>query len=99
MSTFDGATYDEKKDGPRLSRQLDRVKALMLDGQWRTLRHIVDSIEGPASEAGVSARLRDLRKRRFGACLVERRRLPGSPGLHEYRLKLRVVKPLGEERS
>lgn len=98
MKTFDGMTFDEALDGPRLSRQLDRVMRLMTDGEWRTLRQIADAIAdvtGRASEAGVSARLRDLRKPKFGHHTVERRRVIG--GLHEYRLTLRVIRPLGTD--
>ena len=79
---FDGATYNSALDQERLGRQLDRVQALMADGQWRTLREIADAVGG--SEASVSARLRDLRKARFGAHEVERLRVAG--GLYRYRL-------------
>lgn len=40
---------------------------------------------GKASETGISARLRDLRKVKFGAYVVERRRR-GEGGLYEYRV-------------
>lgn len=80
---FDGDTYDAKQDGPRLSGQLDRVRDLMADGDWRTLAEIATAVGG--SEAGVSARLRDLRKDRFGGHVVERKRIDG--GLWAYRLK------------
>lgn len=79
---FDGKTYEPEHDQGRLSTQFDRVKGLMLDGKWRRLGEIRDEIGG--SEAGVSARLRDLRKPRFGGFTVERRRLVG--GIYEYRL-------------
>lgn len=82
---FDGATYEPEHDKARLTSQLERVKALMLDGQWRTLAEIQDSVGG--TEASVSARLRDLRKSRFGGFAVDRRRrgMP-STGLFEYRV-------------
>lgn len=82
---FDGATIDQEFDVERLTGQLKRVYQLMSDGQWRTLREIQDIVGG--SEAGVSARLRDLRKSRWGGFEVERRRR-GDPkqGLHEYRI-------------
>lgn len=87
--TFDGETYNKHIDGNRLTSQFDRVHGLMLDGQWRTLGEIAEAISYPpydqASEAGVSARLRDLRKPRFGGYEVERRRRHGA-GLYEYRL-------------
>jgi len=83
--TFDGATI-EPRDVPRLRGQLGRVYALMLDGKWHRLRDLAKDAKG--SEAGVSARLRDLRKERHGGHTVERRRVEG--GLFEYRLILRV---------
>lgn len=84
---FDGATYDPAADHERLSGQLARVIELMRDGAWRTLAEIVADVGG--SEGGVGARLRDLRKRKYGSHTVERRRR-GDPkaGLHEYRLLL-----------
>jgi hypothetical protein len=82
---FDGETFDAARDENRLTTQLEAVKALMLpDGQYRTLAEIAAATGG--SEAGVSARLRDLRKPRFGSYRVERRRVPGAAGLHEYRV-------------
>ncbi len=80
---FDGSTI-APEDVVRLTGQLARVKALMGDGAWRTLREIAEAVGG--SEAGVSARCRDLRKRRFGAHTVERRRVAG--GLFEYRIEV-----------
>ena len=80
---FDGATFDEELDGERLARQLQRVKDLMRDGKWRTLYTIAAKVQG--SEAAVSARLRDLRKEKFGSWTVEKRRLL-VPGLWEYRV-------------
>lgn len=79
----DGETYEPDLDEKRLSSQLERVKALLLDGQWRGLAELAASVNG--SEAGVSARIRDLRKQRFGAWTIERRRVDG--GYFEYRLK------------
>ncbi|MDE2020649.1 MAG: hypothetical protein KGJ13_09965, partial [Patescibacteria group bacterium] len=72
LTMFDGSTYNPELDGPRLSSQLDRVKMLMLDGRWRTLEYIAKCVGG--SEAGVSARLRDCRKLKFGGYKVDRRR-------------------------
>lgn len=79
---FDGETIDPDLDNSRLGVQFAAVRALMLDGQWRTLADI--SALAHAPEASVSARLRDLRKPRFGAKTVERRRR--GEGLWEYRL-------------
>ena len=56
----------------------------MKDGCWRTLFEIARLTGDP--EASISARLRDLRKDRFGGYELQGRRL-GSKGLWEYRLK------------
>jgi hypothetical protein len=81
---FSGVTFDAKLDGARLSGQLKAVRDLMSDGGWRTLAQIAEAVSG--SEAGVSARLRDLRKREHGSHTVNRRRVSG--GLWEYQLIL-----------
>lgn len=83
---FDGPDVS-KQDTARLSGQLFEVKKLMADGAWRTLGELVKTTLG--SEAGVSARLRDLRKPRFGGHHVERRKREGHGGLWEYRLLLK----------
>ena len=57
---FDGDTYDPLADHERLASSLGRVWDLMRDGQWRSLSEISEVVG--SSEAGVSARLRDLRK-------------------------------------
>lgn len=80
---FDGETYSPEHDKERLGSQLERVKALMQDGKWRNLREIHARVGG--SEAAVSARIRDLRKARFGSHTIEHRRLIG--GLWEYRME------------
>ncbi len=84
---FDGETYEAEHDEDRLGTLLTEVKTLMADGVWRTLAEIQAQV-GRGSEAGISARLRDLRKEKFGSCTVERRRR-GDPkeGLFEYRLE------------
>ena len=86
---FEGITFDPKLDGKRLTSQLECVKALMLTGRWWTLSELVEALPMRASEAGVSARLRDLRKTKFGSYNVERRRR-GDPknGLWEYRINM-----------
>ena len=61
----------------------------MLDREWRTLAEIARGVQG--SEAAVSARLRDLRKPRYGGHTVNRKqRCTGKPGVYEYQL---VVNP------
>jgi DNA-binding transcriptional regulator GbsR (MarR family) len=85
---FDGETFNPGLDRARLTGQLFRVYLLMADGHWRTLREISETTGG--SEASVSARLRDLRKEKFGGHTVERQRR-GEPkaGLWEYRLAVK----------
>lgn len=79
---FDGITFDPKRDLARMSSQLDRVCAFMSDGHWDTLGNIAAAVGG--SEAGVSARLRDLRKDRHGSLNVERKNVGG--GCWMYRI-------------
>ena len=79
---FDGYTYEPSLDHARLKGQLARVAALMSDGQFHTLHEIARGAGG--TEASVSARLRDFRKPKYGARLVERERISG--GLFRYRL-------------
>lgn len=80
---FDGQTYEPAQDEARLTGQLQRVMTMMRDGQWRTLPWLAGAVGG--TEAAVSARLRDLRKAKFGGTKddVERRRIAG--GFYEYR--------------
>ena len=85
MPRFDGGTYNKLLDQMRLGRQMLAVLELIADGRWRTLREIADAVGAP--EASVSARLRDLRKARFGQHILDRRRRDEpSRGLWEYRL-------------
>lgn len=87
---FDGESYDPEHDQERLSTQLAVVRAAMLDGQWRTLGEIAEATGLQENTASISARLRDLRKEKFGAYFVERRRR-GDPkdGLWEYHMAAR----------
>lgn len=77
-----GWTFSQQRDGQRLNRQAYVVWMLMRDGRWRTLAEIAALTGEP--EASVSARLRDLRKDRFGGHIVDRRYLQN--GLWEYRV-------------
>lgn len=81
QTLFDGPAL-LPQDHVRLSGQLEKVKALMADEQWRTLKEIAVAVHG--SEAGVSARLRDLRKAPLNM-IVERQRL-NDRGLWIYRV-------------
>lgn len=91
---FDGDTYDRARDHARLEGQLRRVFELMRDGRWRTLAQIAAATTSP--EGSVSARLRDLRKPKFGAFRVDRRRRSGRAGQCEYRLGIPPPGPAPE---
>jgi hypothetical protein len=79
---FSGATYNHARDYGRLGAQMLRVFNVMRDGEWRTLADIATATGDP--QASVSARLRDLRKERFGGATVERKYR--GRGLFAYRL-------------
>lgn len=80
--TRDGATYSHIRDGSRLAAQHHRVLARLRDGEWWTLRRLSQATGDP--EASISARLRDLRKARFGSHIIERQYV--ERGLWRYRL-------------
>lgn len=87
---FDGDTIEPEKDNIRLESQLYRVKELMSDSEWRSLFEIKNELVSRGkncSEAGISARLRDLRKDKFGGHTVNRRRR--ESGTFEYQLILK----------
>ena len=79
---FDGHTYARGADYARLASLLERVKTHMLDERWHTLSDIQQACGG--SVASCSARLRDLRKEKFGGYQIEHERL--EDGLWRYRL-------------
>lgn len=89
-AVFDGSTI-EANDVPRLTGQLMRVHSVMIPGRWHTLGELAArtfQVYGVIdSEAGISARLRDLRKPRWGSHQVHRRRREGA--LWEYQLEER----------
>ena len=91
LPDFDGETYERSRDYPRLSGQLAAVLSVMSDNNWRTLEAIAERVSlvtgrGVTTQS-VSARLRDLRKVKFGGRTVERKSAGG--GLFLYRLKRR----------
>jgi hypothetical protein len=58
-----GETFSQERDGARLGAQYLRVRAVMLDMQWHTLREIAAATGDP--EASVSARIRQLKDEGF----------------------------------
>lgn len=80
----DGSTYVHQRDGQRLAAQHNRVLAFLRDGKDHTLAEI--SAYARCPEASASARIRDLRKPRFGSYRIERAYV--ERGLFTYRLVL-----------
>ncbi len=78
---FDGNTFDEPRDGDRLRIQLWKTRHVMSDGRWRTLAELAAEVGAP--EPSVSARLRDLRKSKFGSLTIDREYV--RDGLWKYR--------------
>jgi hypothetical protein len=81
---FGGATFDGKRDGDRLRKQLNAVRSIMLRSGWVTLAYLAKEVGAP--ESSVSARIRDLRKLQFGGYTIERRYK--DRGLWEYRVRI-----------
>lgn len=76
-----------QEDIARLASHLKRIEAYMLShGDWKTFAQIRAMCGG--SEAGISARLRELRNPEFGGYSVERRHVKN--GLHEYRVSRKL---------
>lgn len=80
---FDGGTFDAPRDHIRLCGQLAAVKQILLDHRWHTLSELADRIGG--SQAGISARIRDLRKPKFGSHWIDRQHI--GCGLWRYRMR------------
>lgn len=83
-----GPAYDPAIDGRRVHRQMDVIRMFMLrqiPGTWLTLAEIEDATDYP--QASVSAQLRHLRKERFGAWDVDKRRRVADAGTWEYRVR------------
>lgn len=96
LPDFDGVTYNRALDHARLGKQLGRVARLMGDGRWHTLAEIEGVTRDP--QASISARLRDLRKKKFGGHAVNRERLLDGGGQFRYRLVLeKHAQPWGDE--
>lgn len=88
MNRFNGSDYQPARDDVRIDCQLERVKACMQDGKYRTLEQIATATGDP--QASISAQLRHLRKPRFGSHIVDKEYL--GNGLFQYR----VTAPTGQ---
>lgn len=82
MADHDGDTYDPARDKVRLNTQLRAVLDVMRDGRWRTLEELVEEVD-QGSATSISARVRDLRKEKFGGHAIVSERVQG--GLWRYR--------------
>lgn len=78
---FGGETYEPARDGERLAAQLGRVRTALSDHDWHTLWDLETRTGDP--QASISARIRDLRKEKFGGHQVDRRY--EDAGLWAYR--------------
>jgi hypothetical protein len=79
---FDGADYSPEADQERLGAQFMRIRDVMLNRPWRTLAEIEALTGDPQSS--ISAQLRHMRKPRFGAYVVSKRRRHEGGGTYEY---------------
>jgi hypothetical protein len=94
--SFDGASAMQI-DVPRLALQLTRVFELMKDSQPRTLQEIASATG--MLETSASARLRDFRKKQFGAHQALPHKRSSSPLVYEYRLILNTTEGTDEQRT
>ena len=78
--------YDPEFDEARLTGLRKAIYELMGDGKYRTHGEMKAAI-GHGSENGISAKLRDLRKKEFGShTVIKRRRGNPNDGCWEYKL-------------
>lgn len=82
-SLFDGLDdlEGDTKD-LRLAGQLVRVYEAIRNHEWWSLRDLSEAVGGSATS--MSARIRDLRKDRFGGFTIDKQMT--DPGLYRYRL-------------
>lgn len=83
---FDSGVELTAADYERLTKQIDRVHAVLALGQWMTVEQIKIRIRDWFSvtdpENSISAQCRNLRKQKFGGYQIERRRVGN---VYEYR--------------
>lgn len=80
---------ETKAERKPMGRQLTAVYRLMSAGDWTTFAELRDDCQHlfsiGISEAGVSARIRDLRKPCYGQHIIDRRPTDRK-GIFEYRM-------------
>ena len=82
---FEGQTYTRANDHSRLTRQLYAIYQIMRDHHWHTLFDLDRETHHQYALTSISARLRDLRKPKWGGYTVLRRRVQ-SAGTWEYQI-------------
>jgi hypothetical protein len=79
MPLFDSGVQLQPADHLRLGKQLDRIHAIVSDGQWYSVPDVRIAIQRRFGvqdpEPSISAQLRNLRKAKFGGLTIERRRV------------------------
>lgn len=70
-------------------RTCARISAILRDGRWHNARNLARRLR--LSTAGVTARLRDMRKTEFGGHIIAVRR-PERPGVYDYRMESQGVR-------
>jgi hypothetical protein len=65
---------------------LQQIEKIMLKGKWVTIPSLQKRIKTYAMETTISARIRDLRKPKYGSHTVQRRLKKGTK-LYEYRVE------------
>jgi len=72
-------------DKKRLGGQREQIRIVMVDGAWRSLPDLAAAIfAADSSIPSISARLRDLRKAKFGSYILDKRE--PRAGYFEYQL-------------
>ena len=78
----------ERKE-PSIGTLNAMVFSIMLDGSWRMPWEICNAVKARTqvliSDSSATARIRDLRKTRYGSHVIEKRKRVGSKA-YEYRL-------------
>ena len=93
LRTFGPACTEQ--DVPRLMSQMEKIKAYLSTHQWYTLAEIEAYTGYP--QASISSQMRHLRKARFGAFTVSKRRRVEGGGTWEYKLSNPLDTTAGEE--
>ena len=65
---FSGSDYQPERDKERLTQDYKKIKDLMSDGEWRTIRQVADATGSPDGSA--SAHMRAMRKKENGGHAV-----------------------------